>query len=194
MRKIKLFTLLAAMSISVAMQAMQIFVNVPGQSQEMLDVEPDYTFASVKTEIFVRTGISIANQSLFFCGRLVLDNETLQDRSVQKESTLNLVVAEHVYTSLEEGGVIKIGDKLNLSEGDYPSFGMNGVSFLYSNCPFTLIRGNIAVVGEDYYTDWEVTEAIDGAYYIFKDAYGNLYSTKSKLAVYPLRTEWKCMM
>ena len=99
MKKIKLFTLLAAMSISVATQAMQIFVNVPGQSQETLEVEPDYTFATVKTQIEVQTGIAINRQSLFFCGRLVLDTETLQDRSVQKESTLNLVVAEHVYTS-----------------------------------------------------------------------------------------------
>lgn len=180
MKKIKLFTLLAAMSISVAMQAMQIFVNVPGQSKQTLEVEPSDSFENVKSKIEDKTDIAIDRQSLFFCGRLVLDTETLQDRSVQKESTLNLVVAEHVYTSLDEGGVIKIGDKLNLSEGDYPSFGMNGGSFQYSNCPFTLIRGNI--VGDDYW-DWTVTEASDGAYYIFKDANGNLYSTNSKLAV-----------
>lgn len=176
MKKIKLFTLLAAMSISVATQAMQIFVNVPGQSQETLEVEPDYTFATVKTQIEVQTGIAINRQSLFFCGRLVLDTETLQDRSVQKESTLNLVVAEHVYTSFDENDVILFGDKLNLSESAY----FNSREFDAAYNPYTLVRGNI--VGDDHW-DWTVTEAADGAYYIFKDANGALYSTNTKMAV-----------
>lgn len=175
MRKIKLLLMLAAMSMSVVMQAMQIFVNVPGQGKKTIDVEPSDSFANVKSKIFDETGIDPANQSLFFCGRLLLDTETLQDRSIQKENTLNLVIAT-VNTSVYTDLVLHIGDKFSLSENT--SF--NSKSFVAAYNPYTLVRGNID--DSDYY-HWIVTEAADGAYYIFKDADGDLYSTQTKMAV-----------
>lgn len=175
MKKIKLLLMLAAMSISIAMQAMQVYVNIPGQDQQTLEMEPSDSFAMLKAKLEDKTGIDPANQSLFFNGLLLLDGEELWQRSVTAGSTLDLVIAT-VHTSVATDDVILFGDKLNLSENT--SF--NSKEFVAANNPFTLVRGNID--DSDFY-NWIVTEAADGTYYIFKDANGNLYSTQTKMAV-----------
>ena len=171
--------MLAAMSMSITMQAMQVFVNVPGQSQKTIEMELSDSFDNLKAKIEDKTDIAIDRQSLFFNGILMLDDHTLYQDGVTNGSTLDLVIAT-VHTSLSMGDVIKLGDKLNIPvPGEYNYFGISGESCLYANNPYTLVRGNI--VGDDYW-DWTVTEAADGAYYIFKDVNGDLHPTHSKMA------------
>ena len=70
-----------------------------------------------------------------------------------------------VWTSLKVGDVIKLGDKIEVpAEGD--GWGINGNILSNAWGPYTLIRANI--VQEHEYDDPEVTEAEDGAYYVFK--------------------------
>lgn len=179
MRKIKLLLMLAAMSMSVAMQAMQVYVNVPGQGTKTLEMEPSDSFENLKEKLEDKTSIPEASQSLFFNGILMLDDHTLYQDGVTNGSTLDLVIAT-VHTSLSMDDVIKLGDKLNIPvPGEYNYFGINGESCLYANNPYTLVRGNI--VGDDYW-DWTVTEAADGAYYIFKDVNGDLHPSHAKMA------------
>ena len=179
MRKIKLLLMLAAMSMSVAMQAMQVYVNVLGQSPKTIEMEPSDSFENLKAKLEDKTSIPEASQSLFFNGILMLDDHTLYQESVTNGSTLDLVIAT-VHTSLQMNDVIKFGDKLNIPvPGEYNYFGISGESCLYANNPYTLVRGNI--VGDDYW-DWTVTEAADGAYYIFKDVNGDLHPSHAKMA------------
>ena len=179
MRKIKLLLMLAAMSMSVAMQAMQVYVNVPGQGTKTLEMEPSDSFENLKAKIEDKTDINPTNQSLFFNGILMLDDHTLYQDGVTAGSTLDLVIAT-VHTSLSMDDVIKFGDKLNIPvPGEYNYFGINNESCLYANNPYTLVRGNI--VGDNHW-DWTVTEAADGAYYIFKDVSGGLHPSHAKMA------------
>lgn len=88
-----------------------------------------------------------------------------------------------VITSLEDyNSVIKLGDLLNLSSEYYESFSINGQAFNYEDCPYKLVLGNINENGSSDYRFWTVTEDGNGAYYIFKDKNGTLYSTGVKLA------------
>ena len=179
MRKIKLLLVLAAMSMSITMQAMEVFVNVPGQGQKTLEMEPSDSFENLKAKLEDKTSISMDLQSLFFNGILMLDDHTLYQDGVTGGSTLDLVIAT-VHTSLSMDDVIKFGDKLNIPvPGEYGYFGINSESCLYDNNPYTLVRGNI--VGDNHW-DWTVTEAADGAYYIFKDADGDLHPSHAKMA------------
>ena len=179
MRKIKLLLMLAATSMSVAMQAMQVYVNVPGQGTKTLEMEASDSFENLKAKLEDKTSIPEASQSLFFNGILMLDDHTLYQDGVTGGSTLDLVIAT-VHTSLSMDDVIKFGDKLNIPvPGEYNYFGINGESCLYANNPYTLVRGNI--VGDNHW-DWTVTEAADGAYYIFKDVNGGLHPSHAKMA------------
>lgn len=172
--------MLAAMSMSITMQAMQVFVNVPGQSQKTIEMELSDSFDNLKAKIEDKTDIAIDRQSLFFNGILMLDDHTLDQDGVTSGSVLDLVIATVHNTSLSMDEVIKFGDKLDIPvPGEYDYFGINGESCLYANNPYTLVRGNI--VGDSYW-DWEITEAADGAYYIFKDANGDLYASHNKMA------------
>lgn len=77
--------------------AMQIFVkvdvNLPTQRHITLECEPTDRIEDIKVKIFDQTEVSVDKLRLFFANKLLEDGNTLQDYSVQKDSTIQCYYA-----------------------------------------------------------------------------------------------------
>ena len=94
----KLLSILIAialmLSLAVPVFAMQIFIEIKvatGNEMITLEVEPTDRIEDIKVMIYDKKGILPADQKLIFADKLLEDGNTLQDYSIQKDSTLRLV-------------------------------------------------------------------------------------------------------
>ena len=95
----KLLSILIAialmLSLAVPVFAMQIFIEIKvatGDEIITLEVEPTDRIEDIKVQIYDKKGILPADQTLIFADKQLEDGNTLQDYSIQKDSTLRLVI------------------------------------------------------------------------------------------------------
>ena len=95
----KLLSILIAialmLSLAVPVFAMQIFIEIKvatGNEIITLEVEPTDRVEDIKVMIYDKKGILPADQKLIFADKQLEDGNTLQDYSIQKDSTLRLVI------------------------------------------------------------------------------------------------------
>ena len=97
MKKLLSIILAIALMLSLAVPAfaMQIFIEIKvatGNEIITLEVEPTDRIEDIKVMIYDKKGILPADQKLIFANKQLEDGNTLQDYSIQKDSTLRLVI------------------------------------------------------------------------------------------------------
>jgi ubiquitin len=71
---------------------MQIFIKTLIGRTITLHVEPNYSIRNIKEIIYNKESIPIDEQRLIFSGKQLMDDRTLSDYNVQKDSTFHLVL------------------------------------------------------------------------------------------------------
>ncbi|MBQ2785470.1 MAG: hypothetical protein IJF02_03100 [Oscillospiraceae bacterium] len=99
-----LFAIVLMATLAVPVFAMQIFIEInvaTGTEMITLEVEPTDRIEDIKVMIYDKKGILPANQKLIFADKQLEDGNTLQDYSIQKDSTLRLVVSSSRMVTVE---------------------------------------------------------------------------------------------
>ena len=104
----KLLSILIAIALMATMSvtafAMQIFIEIKVATENeiiTLEVEPTDRVEDIKVMIYDKKGILPANQKLILADKQLEDGNTLQDYSIQKDSTLRLVVSSGCSVTVE---------------------------------------------------------------------------------------------
>ena len=99
-----LLTIALMLSLAVPVFAMQIFIEIKvatGNEIITLEVEPTDRIEDIKVKIYDKKGILPADQKLIFADKQLEDGNTLQDYSIQKDSTLRLVIPSKSSVTVE---------------------------------------------------------------------------------------------
>ena len=86
--------------------SMQIYISLPNGQTITLDVEPADTIDNVKAKIQDQVGYPPEIQMLYFNSELLVDNKTLSDYNIEKNSTLILHFPQGIPTMPEWAMII----------------------------------------------------------------------------------------
>lgn len=92
------FVLMLCSVLCINASAMQIFVKTATGKHITLEVEPTDRIEDVRDKIYDKEGVLPERQRLFFAGKELFDGNTLQDYSIQKDSTLQLSTTHNEIT------------------------------------------------------------------------------------------------
>ena len=84
--------------------AQQIFVKAPSGKHITLEVEPTDRIEDVKEKISDKEGIDVKQICLSFAGKELKDGNTLQDYSIQKDSTIHMTI-KPVTLNISDGAI-----------------------------------------------------------------------------------------
>lgn len=84
--------LLLAFSFSLPSWSIQIFVKCLDNKTITIDVELDETVESLKEKVAEKSGVPSDIMRLIFAGKQLVDEKTIGDYDINKESTLHLLL------------------------------------------------------------------------------------------------------
>lgn len=133
------WVILLAIFVVVPMRvdAMQIFVKTLTGKHITLEVEPTDRIVDVKDKIEEKEGIDSSEQILIFAGKELIDENTLQDYSVGKDSTLHLILkSSFMSIGKKQIPLVITGDGLYVDEyedGKYTYKGVDPANYIMFN-------------------------------------------------------------
>ncbi len=96
--RILIFTILAQLLFilfALPSLAMQLFLKCPDDSHIAIEVEPTDRIEDIRARILDEQGLEADEYDLMYANKLLLDGNTLQDYSVQKDATLHIRLHEY---------------------------------------------------------------------------------------------------
>lgn len=123
--------------VPMRVDAMQIFVKTLTGKHITLEVEPTDRIVDVKDKIEEKEGIDSSEQVLIFAGKELIDENTLQDYSVGKDSTLHLILkSSFMSIGKKQIPLVITGDGLYVDEyedGKYTYKGVDPANYIMFN-------------------------------------------------------------
>ncbi len=135
---VSLLSFIMIITFSVNVFAMQIFVKTESGKHITLEVESTDRVEDIKKKILDKEGIPVGEQCLTLDGKELEDGNTLQDYSIQKDSTLRLTVKPHNHCICGKDTSLNEHHEHNANinwvawngSGDI-SYGDNGIAYVY---------------------------------------------------------------
>ena len=139
----------------VKANAMQLFVQTLTGKHITIEVEPTDKIESIKEKIEDKEWVSTNLQKLIFAGKVLEDGKTLQDYSIQKDSTLHLTLLPFSMGG-QEVSIVQHGDGLYIDGYEKDKFTYRGSNpnnyILFNNEMWRIISvqdGRLKIVKED---------------------------------------------